>query len=43
MQLPGLPAISIEYDQGRPTKISQGGRSVSLGYSGAFGKHSVNP
>ncbi len=36
VKLPGLPEVTITYAQGRPTSVSQGGRTVTLGYQGAF-------
>ncbi len=36
ISLPGLPSISISYGPQGPTSIRQGGRSVELGYDGAF-------
>lgn len=34
--LPGLPPITVAYANGLPTEISQAGRTVRLGYQGAF-------
>ncbi len=43
VKLPGLPEVQIAYEQGRPTSVSQGGRTVKLGYQGAFVSSVTDP
>ncbi len=36
ISLPGLPAMTVSYDHGRVAGLTQGGRSLTFGYTGAF-------